>query len=77
MHAVLFVTALNHYNEVLFEDNRTNALLEAIDLFYEIISNNWFRRSEVILFLNKDDLFRRKLRDDEVPLTVCFSEEAG
>ena len=76
VHGVIFITALNHYNAVLFEDNRTNAMLEAVDLFYEIISNKWFRRSEMILFLNKDDLFRKKLRDDEIPLTVCFSEEA-
>ena len=74
---MIFVAALNDYNAVLFEDNETNALLKAVDLFYEIICNKWFRKSEIILFLNKDDLFREQLQYDQVPLTVCFSEEAG
>eukprot|EP00488_Nonionellina_sp_1-RS-2012_P001017 TRINITY_DN1616_c0_g1_i1.p1 TRINITY_DN1616_c0_g1~~TRINITY_DN1616_c0_g1_i1.p1 ORF type:complete len:238 (+),score=67.57 TRINITY_DN1616_c0_g1_i1:169-882(+) len=52
--AVLFVCALNHYHAVLFEDEKKNALHEAIELFTEICNSKWFRKSEMILFLNKD-----------------------
>jgi len=73
--AVLFVCALNHYHAVLFEDEQKNALHEAIELFTEICNSKWFKKSELILFLNKDDLFREKLKAG-VSLSECFSPQA-
>jgi len=73
--AVLFVCALNHYHAVLFEDEKKNALHEAIELFTEICNSKWFKKSELILFLNKDDLFREKLKAG-ISLSECFSERA-
>jgi len=73
--AVLFVCALNHYHAVLFEDEKKNALHEAIELFTEICNSKWFKKSELILFLNKDDLFREKLQS-EISLSECFSAQA-
>jgi len=70
--AVIFVCALNHYHAVLFEDEKKNAMHEAIELFTEICNSKWFRKSELILFLNKDDLFREKLQL-QIPLSTCFS----
>ena len=55
--AVLFVAALNHFNAVLFEDESINAMHEALELFHEVCNSKWFRNSEIILFLNKLDLF--------------------
>ena len=52
--AVLFVSALNHYCTVLFEDETTNAMIESINLFAETANSKWFRNTEIILFLNKD-----------------------
>jgi len=74
--AVLFVCALNHYHAVLFEDEKKNALHEAIELFTEICNSKWFRKSEMILFLNKDDLFKEKIRAG-ISLRECFSVEKG
>eukprot|EP01083_Nonionella_stella_P170206 578743_1 len=74
--AVIFVCALNHYQTVLFEDETKNAMHEAIELFTEICNSRWFTKSEMILFLNKDDLFREKIRL-QIPLSVCFSHEVG
>jgi len=73
--AVLFVCALNHYHAVLFEDEKKNALHEAIELFTEICNSKWFKKSELILFLNKDDLFREKLKS-QISLSACFSPAA-
>lgn len=72
--AVLFICALNHYHAVLFEDEKKNAMHEAVELFTEICNSKWFRKSEMILFFNKDDLFREKLRS-QVSLSHCFSKE--
>ena len=74
--AVIFVAALNHYASVLFEDPSKNAMIESIELFYEICNLKWFRRTEFILFLNKDDLFRECIIDD-IPLSICFNDNTS
>lgn len=35
---------------------------EALMLFDSICNSQWFTRTSIILFLNKDDLFREKLK---------------
>ena len=74
--AVLFVSALNHYHCVLFEDEKKNAMHESIALFDEIINSKWFKKTEIILFLNKKDLFAEAIRD-EIPLSICFNIKNG
>jgi len=74
--AVIFVAALNHYNAVLFEDEEKNAMHESIELFDEICNSKWFRNTEMILFLNKEDLFREMLREGH-SLKQCFHLDYG
>merc|ERR1712113_748190 len=69
---VIFVAALNHYNCVLFEDEEKNAMHESIILFDEIINSKWFKKTEIILFLNKKDLFAECIRSG-ISLSVCFN----
>jgi len=59
--AVIFVAAINEYNQVLYEDNTTSRMDESINLFDEICNSKWFKNTSMILFLNKKDLFREKL----------------
>jgi len=59
--AVIFVAALSEYDQVLYEDSQTNRIDEAIKLFEEICNSTWFRKTSMILFLNKKDLFAEKL----------------
>lgn len=73
--AVLFVAAISEYDQVLFEDEQTNRVVEALNLFDEIANSRWFDRASIILFLNKRDLFLEKI--ERVPLTVCFPEYTG
>ena len=61
--------------KVLYEDETTNRMVEALDLFDEICNSRWFRDTSVILFLNKRDLFLEKIK--EVPLSVCFPDYYG
>lgn len=73
--AIIFVAAINEYDQVLYEDGKTNRVLEALELFGKTCNNNWFENAAVILFLNKQDLFHKKL--ETVDLTVCFPDYAG
>jgi len=69
--AVIFVAALNHYCQVLFEDETKNAMQESIELFAQIANLRHFQHTEMILFLNKDDLFMKKLAEG-LKLSLCF-----
>lgn len=59
--AVIFVAAISEYDQVLYEDNTQNRLVEAINLFEEICNSRWFEKTSMILFLNKRDLFEDKI----------------
>ena len=74
--AVIFVAALNHYHAVLFEDEKKNAMHESIQLFDEICNSKWFKKTEMILFLNKNDLYRESLREG-YSLRMCFHKDVG
>ena len=69
--AIIFVAALNHYATILFEDESKNSMLESLQLFDEICNQKWFRKTEIILFLNKNDLFQQRLREG-ISLSVAF-----
>ena len=57
---VIFVAAISEYDQVLFEDKSQNRMIEAIALFREVCNLKWFRKTAMILFLNKRDLFEAK-----------------
>jgi len=69
--AVIFVAALSEYDLKLYEDETTNRMHEALKLFKDICNTKWFLETAVILFLNKQDIFQKKIT--KVPLTVCFT----
>jgi len=73
--AVLFVAAISEYDQVLYEDENTNRMVEALNLFEEICNSRWFRETSMILFLNKRDLFQDKIQN--VSLRVCFETYDG
>jgi len=73
--AIIFVSALNHFNVVLFEDESINAMHESLNLFVEIVNGKWFSATELILFFNKSDLFAKDIRNGH-SLSICFGEDA-
>jgi guanine nucleotide-binding protein G(i) subunit alpha len=73
-NAVIFVTAINEYDQVLREDETTNRLMESLYLFYSICQNKDLSKLSLILFLNKSDLFEEKFHKKQVPLTSCFAD---
>jgi len=73
--AVLFVVDIGAYDCKLYEDEKVNRLEEALNLFEETCNLKWFRTTSFILFLNKCDIFKEKVK--KVPLTVTFPEYTG
>jgi guanine nucleotide-binding protein G(i) subunit alpha len=48
---------------------------ESLALFDETINSKWFTDTSIILFLNKDDLFREKIKRSN--LNVLFDDYDG
>ena len=69
---LIFCVALSEYDLVLREEPRQNRLLESFQLWESVINSKWFQRSSVVLFLNKKDIFRQKLRIN--PLQRYFAD---
>ena len=61
--AVIYVVSLSGYDQVCFEDATQNRLVESLDLFADTRNNKWFKNTPFILFLNKVDLFKKKIAD--------------
>jgi len=70
--AVMFIISLSDYNQTLWEDDNTNRMLEAEKLFGEMLNNVFFRNTPFIVFFNKLDLFKEKLK--KVSLEVAYKE---
>lgn len=68
--AVLFVAAISEYDQTLFEEASKNRLEEAFDLFEKMVNSKWFNATNMILFLNKADIFREKLTKKHIPLNA-------
>ena len=73
--AIIFVASLSCYDEVMFEDEERNSMVDQIELFDKIFNDHncwhgyWFKDTAIILFLNKKDLFANKIQ--EVAITEC------
>lgn len=74
--AVLFVVAISAFDQNLFEDESKNRLEEALELFAKTVNSEWFRRTHVILFLNKKDVFTEKM-EAGASITTAFPEYKG
>ena len=78
-NVLLYVTALNHYCEVLFEDHKIHSMWESINLFDELLNLRVFHGlqcfSSVIVFLNKKDLFVQRIKRGLKLSQLCFNDE--
>ena len=73
--AVIFVAALSEYDQALFEDRSQNRMDEAINLFSEISNGKYFKETSIILFLNKKDLFEKKIKKVDIRLLQEHKDE--
>lgn len=67
--AVIFCAAISEYDQTLFEDENKNRMIETKELFDWVLKQPCFERTSFMLFLNKFDIFEKKV--PKVPLNVC------
>jgi len=60
--AILFIASLSEYDQTMKEDEVRNRLDDSLALFEAIVNLPWFKDISIILFLNKEDLFREKIK---------------
>ncbi|VDL94398.1 unnamed protein product [Schistocephalus solidus] len=70
--AIIFVAALSEYDLIRLEDGEMNRMRESMALFHSVCNNRWFRETNILLFLNKWDIFKKKIRTS--PLNQCFAD---
>ncbi|KAI8145013.1 guanine nucleotide binding protein, alpha subunit [Fennellomyces sp. T-0311] len=73
--SVLFVVAISGYDCCLVEDRDSNQMYEALMLFDSICNSQWFVNTSMILFLNKVDIFKKKIRYS--PVKAYFPDYSG
>ncbi|KAI1730056.1 g-protein alpha subunit domain-containing protein [Ditylenchus destructor] len=75
VNAIIFIAAISEYDQVLFEDETTNRMVESMRLFESICNSRWFINTSMILFLNKKDLFLDKIK--RVSIKIAFADYKG
>jgi len=73
--AILYIVALNDYERVLEEDEETNRMKEALELFEQVVTNRYFTETPTVLFMNKKDLFDKRIKVS--PLNKYFPDYTG
>ncbi|KAK1288497.1 Guanine nucleotide-binding protein alpha-1 subunit [Acorus calamus] len=67
--AVIFCAAISEYDQMLFEDENKNRMMETKELFDWVLRQPCFEKTSFMLLLNKFDIFEKKVL--KVPLNVC------
>ncbi|KAG8976449.1 hypothetical protein FRC05_003692 [Tulasnella sp. 425] len=73
--AILFLVSLSGYNQCLVEDKDANQMQDAMTTWDSICHSHWFNTTSLILFLNKTDIFERKVKSS--PIKNFFPDYAG
>ncbi|KAL4069085.1 guanine nucleotide binding protein, alpha subunit [Scleroderma yunnanense] len=64
--SILFLVSLSGYDQCLVEDRGANQMQDAMTIWDSICHSQWFKQTSIILFLNKDDLFRKKIAHSNI-----------
>ena len=59
---MIFVAAISEFDQSMFEDETQNRMTDTLMLFDEICNSRWFQNTAMILYLNKRDLFEKKIK---------------
>mmetsp|Transcript_6538 Transcript_6538/g.10153 ORF Transcript_6538/g.10153 Transcript_6538/m.10153 type:complete len:370 (-) Transcript_6538:344-1453(-) len=74
--SVIFVAAISEYDQRMYEDETKNRMHETLEEFQKISNLDIFKETAFILFLNKMDLFEKKVRRVNMK-EVCFPDFQG
>jgi len=74
---IIFVVALDQYDQVMYEDLTKNRMSDALDLFRSVALNKFFVEKDIVLFLNRRDLFQEKIKTKSLTLCPDFKDYKG
>jgi hypothetical protein len=77
VQAVMFVAALSEYDQCLFEDEKENRMVDALNLFQSVCETAAFEQTHMLLFLNKRDLFEKKITKVAIQSVPAFKDYSG
>ncbi|KAJ6233009.1 g protein alpha i subunit [Anaeramoeba flamelloides] len=69
---LLYLVAMNEYNQTLYEKEGINRLHESLNLFKKISNMVFFRHTNCVILFNKMDLFEEKIK--KYDLKKCFDD---
>ncbi|KAL2100662.1 hypothetical protein ACEWY4_002423 [Coilia grayii] len=75
--AVLFLVDLSRYDLGTGKDSSTGCLQESLELYSSVCLNSIFSRAALILFMNKMDLFEKKILHSGRHLRLYYPEFKG
>ncbi|KAG6865042.1 hypothetical protein C0991_005535 [Blastosporella zonata] len=76
--SILFLVSLSGYDQCLVEDKDANQMQDAMTIWDSICHSQWFKQTSIILFLNKNDLFEKKIFTSNIKsFFPDFEGEAG
>lgn len=64
--SILFLVSSSEFDQVIYEDRRTNRLVESCAIFEAVANNRAFQNVSIILFLNKTDLLEQKIATTDI-----------
>jgi len=64
--SILFLVSLSGYDQCLVEDRDANQMQDAMTIWDSICHSQWFKQTSIILFLNKNDLFEKKIPTSDI-----------
>lgn len=64
--SILFLVSLSGYDQCLVEDRSANQMQDAMTIWDSICHSQWFKQTSIILFLNKNDLFEKKIPTSDI-----------
>ncbi|KAM9988702.1 hypothetical protein ACTFIY_004759 [Dictyostelium cf. discoideum] len=73
--SIIFCVALGDYDMNLVEDETINRMEDSLKLWNDIVNNPFFKNTSFVLFLNKNDIFREKIK--KIPLVDYFPDYQG
>ena len=75
VHSILYVVSLSSFDQKMVEDGSMNRMADALVLFEQVVTNPCLLKTDIVLFLNKKDLFMKKAQT--VNLKSFFPEYQG
>ena len=66
VHCIIFIVSLSCYDQTMSEETGVNRMVDSIVLFQEIVNHKLLEKKQFILFLNKKDIFLKKIKTRHV-----------